>query len=79
MKPFKEISTSKTRGQARKEKRRTIVQKSGLIAADFNMRMITVKVRQYRQGYPPAKIHVLAYKSGIIGSLGRKCCEGGGI
>ena len=72
MKPFKEISTSKTRGQARKEKRRTIVQKSGLIAADFNMRMITVKVRQYRQGYPPPKIHVLAHKSGIIGSLGRK-------
>ena len=72
MKPFKEIPMGKTGGQARNEKRKSIVQKSGLIAADFNMRMITVKVRQYRQGYPPPKIHVLAHKSGIIGSLGRK-------
>ena len=32
------------------------------IAADFNIRMIVVKVRQYRQGYPLTKINVLAYR-----------------
>ena len=31
------------------------------IAADFNIRMIIVKVRQHRQGYPLTKINVLAY------------------
>ena len=32
------------------------------IAADFNIRMIIVKVRQYRQGCPLTKINALAYK-----------------
>src|SRR3989338_5500951 len=37
-----------------------------IIAADFNIRMIIVKVRQYRQGYPLTKINVLAYKMSEI-------------
>ena len=31
------------------------------IAADFTIRMIIVKVRHYRQGYPLTKINALAY------------------
>ena len=35
-----------------------------IIAADFNIRMINVKVRQHRQGYPLTKINVRSYISG---------------
>src|SRR3989338_5287526 len=38
------------------------------IAADFNIRMIIVKVRQYRQGYPLTKINVLAYTFAFLDS-----------